>query len=196
MKRLLPLLGFTLLLAACVDTTGLSADSHKPVRGNPNAVVVVQEFGDLQCPSCAGAQRDINKPLLEKYPNQIRFEFLHYPLSQHRYSRDLAEAAECAADHQKFWEFVDYAYENQAKLKGKDTIYEWAKELGFSDDLFDRCMRSHIKRAAVNADYAKGQQMNVGGTPWFFINGTQVPARLDAMSAAVEDILKQVKTRL
>lgn len=186
----------TLLLAACVDTTGLTADSMRTVRGNPNAVVVVQEFADLRCPGCASAQRAINEPLLQKYASQIRFEYRHFPLASHAYSRDAAEAAECAADQNKFWEFVDVAFEKQGQLKNRNTLFDWAKELSLDQDLFDRCMRSRIKRATVNADYEGGKQLGVSGTPTYLVNGTMVPSRLPDLSAAVEDILSQVKSKL
>ncbi len=47
MKRTLPLAILVLTLVACVDTTGLSADSSKMPKGNPQSVVIVNEFADL-----------------------------------------------------------------------------------------------------------------------------------------------------
>lgn len=113
MKRLSLATLFTsaLLLAACVDTTGISPTSSRPPRGNANALVTVMEFADFQCPACMSAHATINKPLFEKYGSQVRFEFRHFPLRNiHRFALDLAEASECAADQGKFWEFVDLAY--------------------------------------------------------------------------------------
>ncbi len=120
MKRLLSLTVFlTLSLAACgTDTTGLSADSSRGPAGNPNSAVTVTEFGDLQCPACRSAHTLLEKPLIEKYGSQVRFDFLHFPLQTiHPYALKLAEASECAADQEKFWEFLDVAYERQSELE-------------------------------------------------------------------------------
>src|SRR3989338_10641304 len=129
MKRLLSLVVLTLTLAACVDTTGISADWRKQQKGNPLSVISVIEYGDLQCPACRTAHTTITQPLLEKYGTQIRFEFRHFPLrSLHRYAMDLAEASECVADQGKFWEYLDVAYEKQDDLKSGSAAL-WGETL-------------------------------------------------------------------
>src|SRR5687767_8659587 len=103
MKRTLSVLAFTLLLTACVDATGISRESTKQPKGNPQAVVVVTEYADLECPACRAANEGIAKPLTQKYGNQIRYDFKHFPLrSIHRNTMELAESAECSADQGKF----------------------------------------------------------------------------------------------
>src|SRR3989338_597285 len=148
MKRLL-LLSALLTLAACgVDTTGLSPESSKTIhpKSNPNAAVTVVEFADLQCPACRAAHLTLVGPLLEQRGQNIRYEFHHFPLSSaHRYAMASAEAAECAADQGKFWEYVDLNYINQDKLN-PDTIDDWGEELKLDMDLYRRCRTSHIKR--------------------------------------------------
>lgn len=192
-----PALALSLLtLVACVDTTGLSPDSKRTARGNPDAPVVVAEFADLQCPACAAAQDQILKPLLQKYGQQVRFELHHYPLqSIHRYARDLAEASECAADQGKFWEFVDLAFEQQKDLE-KGIWTQWAASLKLDTALFDRCVASHIKRKTVLADYDQGEKLGVQGTPTFMVNGTKVKATLPDISGAIDQLMGQFKTNL
>jgi protein-disulfide isomerase len=198
MQRFLSALGLalTLVLGACVDTTGLSAATSRTATGNPQSAVVVTEYGDLQCPACRAAYLTINKPLLEKYGTQIRFEFKHFPLrSIHRYALDLAEAAECAADQGKFWEFVDYDYEHQEDLDG-NSAKAWAKAVGVTDDPFNRCVSSHIKRDEILKDYDAGTALGVSGTPTYYVNGTQVTSTLPALSAAVDGALKTAVQKL
>ncbi len=190
MKKLSALLFTSLLLAACVDTTGISANLSSPPKGNPNAIVTVQEFGDIQCPACMSAYTSINAPLLQKYGSQIRFDFIHFPLQNiHRFAMDLAEASECAADQGKFWDFVDVAYTKQPELK-KGSIQTWATDLGLDMDLFNRCTKSHIKRKAILALYDQGVKMGVQGTPTYVVNGTKVASTLADISAAVDAALK------
>lgn len=180
-----------LALTACVDTTGLSADSTKPInpKSNPNAVVSVVEYGDLQCPACKGAYTLVVAPLLQKYGSQIRFEFRQFPLSSiHQYAMEAAEASECAADQGKFWEFVDTDYTHQEDLNS-NALTQWGKDIGLDADLFDRCRRSHIKRSTILAEYDAGQKLGVNGTPTFFVNGVIVSSTADALGKAIEEAI-------
>lgn len=196
MKRTFALAAATLALVACTDTTGLSKESSRGPKGNPNAAVTVVEFGDLQCPACQAAHAQITAPLLDKYGTQIRFEFRHFPLrSLHRYALEAAMAAECAADQGKFWEYLDLSYAEQKKLDiGQLSV--WAKTLGIDTDLFDRCLGSKIKRDTVLADYEAGQKLGVSGTPTYFVNGKKVESGFDTLSAAIQMELGGVMQRL
>ncbi len=179
----------TLLLAACVDTTGISATLSRPPKGNANAMVRVQEFADLECPACMAAHSGINKPITEKYGQSIRFDFVHFPLRNiHRFALDLAEASECAADQGKFWEFIDIAYQKQPELK-KGVISDWATALQLDMDLFDRCTKSHIKRDAILAEYDMGVKAGVQGTPTYFVNGQRVASTTDDLVKAIDAAL-------
>ena len=196
MKKTFAILIVTLALVACVDTTGLSKESSRTPKGNPNAAVVVTEFADLQCPACQAAHMTFNGPLLEKYGNKIRFDFMHFPLqSLHRYALDAAMAAECAADQGKFWEFVDTAYVNQKDLS-RDAIKTWAENLQLDMDLFNRCTASKIKKDTILDDYETGKQQGVGGTPTYFVNGVRVETDAAKIGAKIEEVLQGAMQRL
>jgi protein-disulfide isomerase len=193
MKRLLPIIlsASAVLLTACTDTTGISAESSRTVHPstNPGAIVKVVEFADLQCPACRGAHASIVKPLIEKYGMKIRYDFMHFPLQTlHPYALKAAEAAECAADQKKFWEFIDHNYTNQEKLN-KDVLKDWAQELGLDVDLFGRCLDSGIKRDGILDEYQKGKGVGVAGTPTFYVNGQKVESGLAEISAAIDTAL-------
>jgi protein-disulfide isomerase len=189
MKRFVSAAVLSLAFVACTDTTGLSKESSRTVRGNPDAVVTVTEFADLQCPACQAAHEKVSAPLVAKYGAQIRFEYMHFPLrSLHRYALEAAMASECAADQGKFWEYVDLVYSEQQKLD-VDQLSQWAKTLSLDADLFERCLKSQIKRDAVLADYDAGKELGVSGTPTYFVNGQKVESVLDTLSAAIDSIL-------
>jgi protein-disulfide isomerase len=184
-----------ILLAACgVDTTGISPDSSRPIRGNASASVTLTEFGDLQCPACKSAHDLINKPLLAKYGTKVRFQFKHFPLTGiHVYALEAGEAAECAADQGKFWEFFDLDYAEQENLSSAQ-LREWAKTLGLNMDIFERCVSSGIKEATVMADEAEGEKAGVNSTPSYFVNGVRVQNNnVDAISAAIDQALLQTQ---
>jgi|SRR3989338_1174115 len=183
----------SLFLAAC---GGAAAVSSRPPAGNPNAVVVVAEYSDLQCPACAKAHAQVTKPILGKYGNQIRFEFRHFPLRQtHRFALDAAEMSECAADQGKFWEFVDHSYENQQDMSF-NALTDWADIVGMNVTDAERCWKSHGKRKVVLADYSAGRELGVAATPTYFVNGTQVEQGFDTLSDAIDRALEKVKMDL
>lgn len=183
------ILGSLLLLAACsVDTTGIAAESNRPPhpRSNANSAVTVTEFIDLQCEACRAAQTRVIKPMLDQYGQQIRYEVKHFPIyPNHRYSKEAAEAAECAADQGKFWEFEEMDYENQDDLS-PTAISKWATDLGLDMDLFERCRKSNIKMAIVEASQQEGEQLGVNGTPTFFVNGQRVESTIEAIGVAIQ----------
>jgi protein-disulfide isomerase len=173
MKRLLASLTVLAILTACVDTTGISPASSKPVnpQSNGNAAVTVVEYGDLECPACRAAWTLIDQPMLQQYGTQIRFQFKQFPLTSiHPFAMEAAEASECAADQGKFWEFVDSDYTHQDQLSSQ-SLQDWAQQLNLDMSLFGRCTKSHIKRKAILAEYDEGTKLGVQGTPTFFVNG-------------------------
>lgn len=191
MRKLL-LLAPLVVLAACVDTTGLSATIHTDAHPetSDNALVTVTEYADLQCPACRSAHGTVVAPLIAKYGTQIRYDFRHFPLSGHRYAMQAAEAAECAADQGKFWEYVDTIFVNQPELS-PEKLEEWARDFDLDTELFSRCVDSHIKRKAIQASYDEGRAKGVNGTPTFFVNGQQTPASVADLSAAIDAALSQ-----
>ncbi len=192
MRRfILASLSFAFLAACGVDTTGLSAELKRTSHPgtDANATVQVVEFADLQCPACKAAHETITTPLVAKYGTKIRLDFMHFPLQAlHPYALAAAQASECSADQGKFWEFLDVNYMNQKDLNTAN-LTKWAQSLGLDMDLFDRCLRSGIKKDAILDEYKKGQGVNVRGTPTFFVNGQQVESSAAAIGAAIDAAL-------
>ncbi len=184
----------SLLLVSCINKDGLSAESSRPPKGNPNAIVTVLEFSDLQCPACKTVHSGVVKPLLAQYGDRIRFELRHFPLRTiHPYAIAAAMASECAADQGKFWEFVDIAFENQKDLN-VDSIFAWGDDLGLDTELYERCWKSNIKRDFVLSEFQEGRKLDVSGTPTFFVNGKKVPT--NELSQAINQAYASMTQRL
>ena len=88
--------------------------------GDPNAPVKVEEYGDFQCPACRIFHESQEGQLIEKYIKTGLVYFTYTPFSFiGDESVKAAEAAYCAADQGKFWEYHDMLYANQtAENKG------------------------------------------------------------------------------
>lgn len=182
------LLGTVALTACGVDTIGLSPETSRGPhpRSNADSNILVEEFIDLQCEACRAAQTRVIPQLLEQYGSDIRFEIRHFPIyPNHQYSVLAAEAAECAADQGKFWEFEEMDYENQDDLSPA-AVREWAQALELDMPLFERCLESHIKRDMIMAEQAEGDERGVNGTPTFFVNGKRVESTVEAIGEAIK----------
>ncbi len=172
-SMLLFALAVMLIVSGCGGPKYVFKDTPKVVIGNPDAKVTVLEFSDLQCPACRNAH-PIVKRITDEYKDYIRFEFYHFPLqSLHPYAFKAAEAAECANDQGKFWDFIDDSYTNQEKLK-EDDLRERADKLGLNMTEFNACLDSGDKGDVVKIDMREGLNRNVDGTPTFYINNKKL----------------------
>ena len=88
----------------------------------------------------------------------------------HNRAMPAAEAAQCAHDQGKFWEYHDKLFANQRALTD-ENLKEYAEQLELDLDKFNACLESNKHQAAINEDMRIGQQAGVTGTPAFFVNG-------------------------
>jgi protein-disulfide isomerase len=162
-------------------------DERGHAFGPEGAVVTVVEFSDFQCPYCAQAAEDV-KELLRKYPNQVRFVYRHYPLTEmHSNAYLAAQAAECAGEQGRFWEMHNMLFANQENLEPSD-VQNYAQELNLRIDKFNSCISDEKTKASVERDINDGNKYGVNGTPTFFVNKTMV-SNVSEMNSAVAKAL-------
>jgi protein-disulfide isomerase len=99
--------------------------------------------------------------------------YRHYPLPNHPNAKPAAEAAACAAEQDKFWQFHDALFANPSKLSDAD-LKAHAAELGLDTAKFNTCVDTHATKKLVETDTEAGQDAGVDGTPAFFINGRMI----------------------
>jgi protein-disulfide isomerase len=181
------------------------------VLGNPNAPVTVVEFGDYQCPFCERLYSGAERQIRETYVKQglVKFVYRDFPLDQtsperpvplHPYARAAAEAAECARDQDKFWEYHDYLFENQPGIPRMDFVAV-AKTLGLQEIQFRSCIETRKYRNEVEKDLQDGIALGVRGTPATFVNGVLVTingqsagaAPFSIFQAAIEQALRDAQ---
>ena len=147
------------------------------VRGNPDAPVTLEEFGDFQCPPC-GSFAGFIEELLKEYDSRLRLVFRNFPLPGHEHARDAALAAEAAGLQGKFWEMHDTLYrEQEAWSKAPNTreLFEsYAGTIGLNVDQFKTDMDSDKTRERVDSDRALADFLGVKVTPTLFINNRPV----------------------
>jgi len=139
------------------------------VRGNPKAPVMIVEFADFQCPYCQAVESTL-KSVLVKHEGQVAIAFRDMPLTQiHPLAQGAAEAARCAGEQGKFWEYHDLLFTDR-KLD-KDGLENEAQSLKLDQKQFDSCITSGRYKVQIDQDAQDGRKAGVNGTPAFFING-------------------------
>ncbi len=140
------------------------------LRGGANAPVTIVEFSDFQCPYCQRVQPAL-KEVLAKYDGRVNLSFRDFPLRQiHPQAQMAAEAARCAGEQGKFWEYHDLLYGNPSKLDAAG-LAESGGKLGLDAAKFKACLDSGKYKPQVEEDLQAGSKVGVNGTPAFFING-------------------------
>ncbi|MGD1276672.1 MAG: thioredoxin domain-containing protein [Tepidisphaeraceae bacterium] len=164
------------------------------MQGDKNALVVLVEYGDYECPHCGHAY-PIVKRVQRHFGQRLAFVFRNFPLSEmHPSAQVAAEAAEFAAAHGRFWEMHDGIYDNQPAL-GVPLLLELAEELKLSAPALGTALSDHEYAARVRDDFLGGVRSGVNGTPTFFINGHRHdgPFEFDDLVAAIDARLVQAK---
>jgi protein-disulfide isomerase len=142
-------------------------------RGPADAPLVLEEYGDFECPYCKQAYPVI-RTLLDGHATLVRFIYRHYPdPGTHPNSEVAAEAAEAAAMQGKFWQFHDLVYTRMDELNS-NVLAGFAQSLGLDLLRFNRDLESRVHEARVAMDVEAARSRGVRGTPGFFLNGTHI----------------------
>ncbi len=143
-----------------------------PVRGRGDALVTIVEFSDFQCPFCGRVESTLRE-VRERYGDDVRLVWKNNPLPFHSDAAPAAEAALAAGAQGRFWEMHDMLYENQRALSRAD-LERYATYLGLDMGRFRADLDNHTFVQQVQEDQALAQRLNAQGTPYFFVNGTQL----------------------
>ena len=166
-----------------------------PSKGNDKAPITLIEFSDFQCSFCRKFWQTTLPQIEKKYisTGKVKFVYRHFAILG-KPSMAAAQAAECAGEQGKFWEYHDKLFASAAsplaftngRLKG------YAKELGLKSRDFNQCLDSgkHLKK--VEGETATGGFLGARGTPAFFLNGKLLVGAqpFQVFEAAIEKELK------
>ncbi|MFN0062437.1 MAG: DsbA family protein [Myxococcaceae bacterium] len=161
-----------------------------PAKGPESAKVTLVEFSDFECPFCSRAKDTVDQ-VMAAYPGKVRLVFRQFPLRRiHPNAAKAAEAALCANEQGKFWEYHDVLFANQKALD-MASLKQHATTVGLEAGAFGGCLDSGKFAKQVETDEKEGAALGVQGTPAFFVNGV-------ALTGAVplEDFKRQIDAEL
>lgn len=167
--------------------------------GDPNAPVKIEIYSDFQCPYCRRFWSDTEGQLFQDYVSTGKVYFTYRSLGAFigHESQKAAEAAYCASDQEKFWEYHDLLFTNQgAENSGAFSdarLTAFAQSLNLDMIAFNDCFQNGKYVEQVNQDAADAQAANIHSTPTFLINGTMIQGAqpYDVFKQAIESELKK-----
>lgn len=149
------------------------------IRGNPNAPVTLEEFGDFECPSCRNLATFLGQ-MVKEYQPRVRLIFRNFPLAMHQHARDAALAAEAAGLQGRYWEMHDTLYREQPVWSSSNDVQtlfiSYAETLGLDLQQFKRDMESEKVRGRIEFDQARAKSLGVQTAPSLFVDKREMGA--------------------
>lgn len=182
------------------DDSGDTSKVTSHIIGSDKNKVLLVEYGDYQCPAC-GSYFPIVKQVIDKYKDEIQFQFRNLPLTQiHPNAFAGARAAEAAGVQGKFWEMHDMLYQQQNTWSSasdpKSYFNDYASQLGLDTAKFKTDFASSAVNDAINADIAAFKKTGATmQTPSFFLNGKSIKttASVDSFTKQIDEALANAK---
>ena len=165
--------------------------------GDPNAPVKVDVYEDFRCSACLYYTTNYEPAIITDYveTGKVYYTFHSFIVIDGNDGSDAslrsANAAMCAAEQGKFWEYHDTLYTNQtsesASLFTNDRLTTMAQNLGLNMTSFNQCFSAKKYNSDIQNDVAKGMNLSINGTPSIFVNG--ILTGMDKVAAAIDSAL-------
>ena len=176
--------GWDLTSATCDD--GSSVDNIDVAPGETvtctfenikNVEIIV--YSDFQCHSCETFNVEVEAELLRLYVDTGKVDLDVRLLSaMGPDSLRAAEAALCAADQGRFWEYRDAIFaqwlQTDEDAYSEAELRRIAGELGLNEQAFNTCLQSGEKRAEIWENNRQAEAVGITNIPTVFINGSEV----------------------
>ncbi len=169
--------------------------------GADSAPVRVIEFADFECPACAQfftlTEPDVKARLVAT--GQIKYTFMDFPLAMHPNTWPASNAAACANEQGKFWEYHDLLFQFQDQWNGfatrrpKGKFQEFAQQVGLDVGKWEECYDARKYQLNIKAHEQEAVRQGAGQTPTFIIGSRRVPGSIsfDKFKAYVDTALAE-----
>lgn len=175
------------------------------ILGDPNAPVTLVEYGDYQCPFCGRFFAQSQQKIVDNYVKTGKVKFVSKDIAFLGVESDLAaEAAQCAKEQGKFWQFHDEIFKREI-IDGEENngnmntqfFVDIAGTLGMDAKKVEQCLDKRTYKSVIEANMLDAQRI-LGGqvsTPTIFVNGTMIRGAVpyEQFAAAIEAELAKAK---
>jgi protein-disulfide isomerase len=157
---------------------GLTAEG-RPYRGSLDAPVVVLAYEDPRCTQCQDFFAQTEPYVLDEYikTGVVREEAYLLPILGEA-SLPASEAAECAAEQGRFWEYRQLLFLNLPLIEqnaGRAELLTYARVAGLNLPAFTTCIDGGRHRTKLLRLATEAVVNGIDGAPTFVINGRTVP---------------------
>lgn len=175
------------------------AQAPPPVLGEQTAQVTIHEYGDFLCPFCGRFARSVKPEIQERYIDTGLVRLAWHDITGHgQPSRDTANAARCAGDQGRFWDYHDTLYAIQQGAGHADYAPERLKQygdsLGLDPEAFHACIDDSTYDKAVEASMRDARRNGFTGTPSFRV-GEQVIVGAQPFEVFAEAIERELRAQ-
>ncbi len=183
------------LNAPAASTAAPSQVNAGRVLGLASAPVKIDLYSDFQCPICRRADltlRELAADYIDTGKVQVIYHNFAFIGDESRWA---AQAAECANEQGKFWQYASYLFDHQTGENvgafAQSNLKRFASELGLDSTTFDACLDSGKYAALVDQELTEGRNLGVRATPSFYFNGQFVEGLLpiSQIKAMIESYL-------
>ena len=161
-------------------TTSKLIEGGPPIMGNSNAPITILEWGDYQCTFCYKFHQNTLNTIQEDFVNtgKVKLVFKDFPLNGPD-SLLAAEAAYCAEDQEKYWQYHDELYKNWGGERTgwitRVSLDGFAKTVNLDLKEFNKCLDEHKYQNKVNFIHEFGKEIGIDATPSFLVfNGEKI----------------------
>jgi protein-disulfide isomerase len=148
--------------------------------GPADAPVKIVEYSDYGCTYCRQFALNQGRQLREEYEKtgKVRFEYKSF-IIEGPSTRDAANAAYCAADQKRFWDYSEVLFNKSGtgqpqSIYSKAALKDYGVQIGLDAAQFGRCVDSGQFIPEVQNQNTEGARLGVQATPSFFINGRKI----------------------
>lgn len=149
-------------------------DGGSPILGNSNAPITILEWGDYQCTFCYKFHQNTLNIIQEDFINtgKVKLVFKDFPLNGPD-SLLAAEAAYCAEDQEKYWQYHDELYKNWGGERTgwvtRGSLDNFAMTVNLDLKEFNKCLDEHKYQNKVNSIHEFGKEIGIDATPSFLV---------------------------
>jgi protein-disulfide isomerase len=170
-----------------------------PVKGAKDALVTIVAFSEFESPFCKRGAETLER-ILAAYPNDVRLVWKDNPLpfsSRAKPAAILARAVYAERGVEGFWQTHDHLFAAQPKL-GDEALELVTNKLGVPWSTVKAAIDSNRYIEKIDQSIELGGDVEVRGTPHFFINGRRFAGAqpFDKFKQAVDQALAQASARV
>ncbi len=175
--------------------------------GNPQAPVIVIQYGSVACPICARVNAQFLPTFKAKYVDTGKVRYIYRPMM----TGNVAVAAsghllaQCAGND-KYFAVIDAIMRRQDEMdqggppeqysNARQVLLDIAHSVGLNEDQFDTCITNVKGIEALNDINDQALRAGVDATPTFFVNGRKLMLRTGDIADLSQDFATALQPML